>query len=60
MGWEPNPGLTDYLTQLESHLTDCGHRVSINTELGVGVSNSINRFIRLKQVTMASHIKRSI
>ena len=52
MGWEPNPGLAGYLDQLESHLTACGHRVTINTEVGVGVSNSLNRFIRLKQVTI--------
>ena len=52
VGWEPNPGLTDYLTKLESHLRGCGHRVIINTEVGVGVANSVEKFIRLKQVRL--------
>jgi len=49
VGWEPNPGLSRYLSQLESHFKSCGHRVIINKELGVGIQNSVEKFVRLEQ-----------
>ena len=58
VGWEPNPGHTSYLLELESYYRACGYRVTINTNTGVGVRNKQGQFARLKQVRQsdsASH-----
>ena len=50
VGWEPNPGHASYLEELEYHYRQCGYRVTINTNTGVGVTNKQGQFARLKQV----------
>ena len=50
VGWEPNPGHAAYLGELESHYRECGYRVTIHSNTGVGVANTQAQFARLKQV----------
>ena len=50
VGWEPNPAATKYLKKLEASYERCGFRVRINTETGVGIQNSLLKFVRMSQV----------
>ena len=49
VGWEPNPGHASYLSQLEAHYTQCGHRVILHTMTGVGTQDTEAQFARLRQ-----------
>ena len=40
VGWEPNPTHTDHLRALETAYNNCGWRVTINTNTGVGARNT--------------------
>ena len=56
VGWEPNPGHASYLSQLEAHYTQCGHRVILHTMTGVGTHDTLGHFARLRQDPMMLYV----